>query len=76
MNLRYTQSLCAAILLLLTVLPFADKLMASDRKTISEDDRVKAEYIFLEAEKQRNMGRDDAFHHISANIYYVLIFSL
>ena len=28
MNLRYTQSLCAAILLLLTVLPFADKLMA------------------------------------------------
>ena len=47
MNLRYTQSLCAAILLLLTVLPFADKLMASDRKAISEDDRVKAEYIFL-----------------------------
>lgn len=64
MNLRYTQSLCAAILLLLTVLPFADKLMASDRKAISEDDRVKAEYIFLEAEKQRNMGRDDAFHHL------------
>lgn len=64
MNLRYTQSLCAAILLLLTVLPFADKLMASNRKAISEDDRVKAEYIFLEAEKQRNMGRDDAFHHL------------
>lgn len=64
MNLRYTQSLCAAILMLLTVLPFADKLMASDRKAISEDDRVKAEYIFLEAEKQRNMGRDDAFHHL------------
>ena len=64
MNLRYTQSLCAAILLLLTVLPFADKLMASDRKAISEDDRGKAEYIFLEAEKQRNMGRDDAFHHL------------
>lgn len=64
MNLRYTQSLCAAILILLTVLPFADKLMASDRKAISEDDRVKAEYIFLEAEKQRNMGRDDAFHHL------------
>lgn len=64
MNLRYTQSLCVAILLLLTVLPFADKLMASDRKAISEDDRVKAEYIFLEAEKQRNMGRDDAFHHL------------
>lgn len=64
MNLRYTQSLCAAILLLLTVLPFADKLMASDRKAISEDDRVKVEYIFLEAEKQRNMGRDDAFHHL------------
>lgn len=64
MNLRYTQSLCAAILLMLTVLPFADKLMASDRKAISEDDRVKAEYIFLEAEKQRNMGRDDAFHHL------------
>lgn len=64
MNLRYTQSLCAAILLLLTVLPFADKLMASDRKAISEDDRVKAEYIFLEAEKQRNMRRDDAFHHL------------
>lgn len=64
MNLRYTQSLCTAILLLLTVLPFADKLMASDRKAISEDDRVKAEYIFLEAEKQRNMGRDDAFHHL------------
>lgn len=64
MNLRYTQSLCAAILLLITVLPFADKLMASDRKAISEDDRVKAEYIFLEAEKQRNMGRDDAFHHL------------
>ena len=64
MNLRYTQSLCAVILLLLTVLPFADKLMASDRKAISEDDRVKAEYIFLEAEKQRNMGRDDAFHHL------------
>ena len=64
MNLRYTQSLCAAILLLLTVLPFADKLMASDRKAISEDDRVKAEYIFLEAEKQRNMGRDDVFHHL------------
>lgn len=64
MNLRYTQSLCATILLLLTVLPFADKLMASDRKAISEDDRVKAEYIFLEAEKQRNMGRDDAFHHL------------
>ena len=64
MNLRYTQSLCAAILLLLTVLPFADKLMASDRKAISEDDRVKAEYIFWEAEKQRNMGRDDAFHHL------------
>lgn len=64
MNLRYTQSLCAAILLLLTVLPFADKLMASDRKAISEDDRVKAEYIFLEAEKQRNMGHDDAFHHL------------
>lgn len=64
MNLRYTQSLCAAILLQLTVLPFADKLMASDRKAISEDDRVKAEYIFLEAEKQRNMGRDDAFHHL------------
>lgn len=64
MNLRYTQSLCAAILLLLTVLPFADKLMASDRKAVSEDDRVKAEYIFLEAEKQRNMGRDDAFHHL------------
>lgn len=64
MNLRYTQSLCSAILLLLTVLPFADKLMASDRKAISEDDRVKAEYIFLEAEKQRNMGRDDAFHHL------------
>lgn len=50
--------------MLLTVLPFADKLMASDRKAISEDDRVKAEYIFLEAEKQRNMGRDDAFHHL------------
>lgn len=49
---------------MLTVLPFADKLMASDRKAISEDDRVKAEYIFLEAEKQRNMGRDDAFHHL------------
>ena len=64
MNLRYTQSLCAVILLLLTMLPFADKLMASDRKAISEDDRVKAEYIFLEAEKQRNMGRDDAFHHL------------
>lgn len=64
MNLRYTQSLCAAILLLLTVLTFADKLMASDRKAISEDDLVKAEYIFLEAEKQRNMGRDDAFHHL------------
>lgn len=64
MNLRYTQSLCAAILLLITVLPFANKLMASDRKAISEDDRVKAEYIFLEAEKQRNMGRDDAFHHL------------
>lgn len=64
MNLRYTQSLCATILLLLTVLPFADKLMASDRKAISEDDRVKAEYIFLEAEKQRNMGHDDAFHHL------------
>lgn len=64
MNLRYTQSLCAAILLLITVLPFADKLMASDRKAISENDRVKAEYIFLEAEKQRNMGRDDAFHHL------------
>lgn len=64
MNLRYTQSLCAAILLLLTVLPFADKLMASDRKAISEDDRVKAEYIFLEAENKRNMGRDDAFHHL------------
>lgn len=69
MNLRYTQSLCAAILLMLTVLPFADKLMASDRKAISEDDRVKAEYIFLEAEKQRNMGRDDAFHHLLQYAY-------
>lgn len=64
MNQRYTQISCVALLLLALVLPFAFKSSASGKKGISEEDRVKAAYVFLEAEKQRNMGRDDAFHHL------------
>ncbi len=64
-KLRHTHLLCLAMLLLLTVaLPLAGAMKASSKKTVQETNRAKAAYALLEAERQRNMGRDDAFHHL------------
>lgn len=50
--------------LLLLALPFASRLAASGKEGASEENRRKAVYAFLEAENQRNLGHDDAFHHL------------
>ncbi|MDO4511031.1 MAG: tetratricopeptide repeat protein [Bacteroidales bacterium] len=64
MNFKYAKSLCVALVLMAVALPLALRTAAAEEKTITEEDRMKAAYAFLEAEKQRNMGRDDAFHHL------------
>lgn len=55
--------------LLLLALPFASRLAASGKAGVSEENRQKAVYAFLEAENQRNLGHDDAFHHLVEYAY-------
>ncbi len=69
-KLRYTQLIGVTLLLLAVAMPLAGPLWAaSGKKTVTEANRTKAAYLLLEAERQRNMGKDDAFHHLIKYAY-------
>ena len=66
---HYIKYCCVAVLLMAIGLPFAVAFAASKKRVITEEDRVKASYVLMEAERQRNLDHNDAFHQLVKYAY-------